>query len=85
MQCKGFDFREHRFGTYYRVIQQNFIDMEKMLDLFEEHQAVQDAPDAKDLLIKEGGSVVFGGLCSTGLARCQVADFSVRRRRLLCI
>ncbi|KAJ3043567.1 Homocysteine S-methyltransferase 1 [Rhizophlyctis rosea] len=46
------------FGTYYRVIQQNFIDMEKMLDLFEEHQAVQDAPDAKELDIKDG-QIVF--------------------------
>ncbi|KAI8908514.1 P-loop containing nucleoside triphosphate hydrolase protein [Gorgonomyces haynaldii] len=42
------------FGTYYRVIQQNFIDMEKMLDLFEEHVAVQDAPDARPLVLKQG-------------------------------
>ena len=27
------------FGTYYRVIQQNFIDMEKMLELFDQDQS----------------------------------------------
>lgn len=49
----------HFFGTYYRMIQQNFIDMEKMLALFEEKQTVKDAPNAKDLVVKEG-HVVFG-------------------------
>jgi ABC-type transport system involved in Fe-S cluster assembly fused permease/ATPase subunit len=42
------------FGTYYRVIQQNFVDMEKMLDLFEEGQAIKDDPDAGELQLKEG-------------------------------
>ncbi|KAI9096206.1 P-loop containing nucleoside triphosphate hydrolase protein [Phlyctochytrium arcticum] len=46
------------FGTYYRVIQQNFIDMEKMLDLFEEGEAVQDVPNAKELHVQQG-KVVF--------------------------
>ncbi|CAG8518945.1 18668_t:CDS:10, partial [Racocetra persica] len=46
------------FGTYYRMIQQNFVDMEKMLDLFEEQQSVQDAPGATELKVAEG-SVVF--------------------------
>ncbi|PKC10833.1 hypothetical protein RhiirA5_413840 [Rhizophagus irregularis] len=46
------------FGTYYRIIQQNFIDMEKMLALFKEQQSVQDAPDATELKVTEG-SVVF--------------------------
>lgn len=41
------------------MIQSNFIDMEKMLALFEEKQTVQDAPNAKDLVVKEG-HVVFG-------------------------
>lgn len=41
------------------MIQQNFIDMEKMLALFEEKQTVQDVPYAKDLIVKEG-HVVFG-------------------------
>ncbi|KAI8137554.1 hypothetical protein BJV82DRAFT_634815 [Fennellomyces sp. T-0311] len=48
----------HFFGTYYRMIQSNFIDMEKMLALFEEQQTVKDAPNAKDLVVKEG-HVVF--------------------------
>ncbi|KAJ3297006.1 Homocysteine S-methyltransferase 1 [Borealophlyctis nickersoniae] len=47
------------FGTYYRVIQQNFIDMEKMLDLFEDHKGLDDAPNAKELEIKEGGRITF--------------------------
>ncbi|KAI8919809.1 P-loop containing nucleoside triphosphate hydrolase protein [Powellomyces hirtus] len=47
------------FGTYYRVIQQNFIDMEKMLDLFEEGDAVKDAPNAGHLQIRQGGKIVF--------------------------
>ncbi|RKP15115.1 P-loop containing nucleoside triphosphate hydrolase protein [Piptocephalis cylindrospora] len=42
------------FGTYYRVIQRNFVDMENMLALFTEHIEVQDAEDAKDLQIKNG-------------------------------
>ncbi|CAG8465457.1 14674_t:CDS:10 [Acaulospora colombiana] len=46
------------FGTYYRMIQQNFIDMEKMLDLFKEQQSVQDVPGAPELTVSEG-SVVF--------------------------
>ncbi|CAI2173840.1 5309_t:CDS:10 [Funneliformis geosporum] len=46
------------FGTYYRMIQQNFIDMEKMLSLFKEQQSVQDLPGAKDLKVTEG-SVIF--------------------------
>ncbi|KAJ3066266.1 Homocysteine S-methyltransferase 1, partial [Quaeritorhiza haematococci] len=47
------------FGTYYRVIQQNFIDMEKMLDLLKEGQSVKDAPNASELVIREGGKIVF--------------------------
>ncbi|KAI9301629.1 hypothetical protein BJ944DRAFT_168748 [Cunninghamella echinulata] len=54
----------HFFGTYYRMIQQNFIDMEKMLELFDEKQAVQDAPDAQAISVKKGevvfDNVVFG-------------------------
>lgn len=41
------------------MIQSNFVDMEKMLSLLEERQTVQDAPDATDLVVKEG-HVVFG-------------------------
>ncbi|KAL1925203.1 uncharacterized protein VTP21DRAFT_86 [Calcarisporiella thermophila] len=50
------------FGTYYRLIQANFIDMEKMLDLFEEHQSVQDRPNAPPLHVTEG-TVVFENVC----------------------
>ncbi|KAJ3053629.1 Homocysteine S-methyltransferase 1, partial [Quaeritorhiza haematococci] len=44
--------------NYYRVIQKNFVDMEKMLDLLKEPIEIQDAPGAKDLVVKEG-EVVF--------------------------
>ncbi|RIA92197.1 hypothetical protein C1645_710937 [Glomus cerebriforme] len=46
------------FGTYYRMIQQNFIDMEKMLLLFKEQQSVKDLPDATELKVTDG-SVIF--------------------------
>lgn len=44
----------HFFGTYYRMIQQNFIDMEKMLDLFEVEESVKDVPGASDLFVSDG-------------------------------
>ncbi|XP_022108249.1 ATP-binding cassette sub-family B member 6, mitochondrial-like [Acanthaster planci] len=42
------------FGTYYRMIQQAFIDMENMIDLMKEKQDVADIPNAKDLEVKRG-------------------------------
>ncbi|KAI9030671.1 hypothetical protein CLU79DRAFT_730969 [Phycomyces nitens] len=48
----------HFFGMYYRMIQQNFIDMEKMLQLFEETNTVQDVAGAKEFVMKQG-HVVF--------------------------
>ncbi|XP_076031730.1 ATP-binding cassette sub-family B member 6-like isoform X1 [Oratosquilla oratoria] len=42
------------FGTYYRMIQQNFIDMENMFDLLEETQEVRDSPDAQELALPQG-------------------------------
>lgn len=52
------------FGTYYRVIQKNFVDMENMLDLMKEEQEVIDAPGATDLEVTRGGiefnNVTFG-------------------------
>ncbi|CAO3598375.1 unnamed protein product [Absidia cylindrospora] len=54
----------HWFGTYYRMIQTNFIDMEKMLDLFKEQQTVKDIPGAPDLIIKEG-NIVFDNVTFT--------------------
>ena len=38
----------------FRMVQQFFIDMENMLDLFKEEQEVVDAPGAKALQIKNG-------------------------------
>jgi len=46
------------FGTYYRMIQQSFIDMENMLDLLKEKQEVTDNPGARDLVLGQG-SVEF--------------------------
>jgi len=46
------------FGTYYRMIQQNFVDMEKMLALLDQEQTVKDLPNAKDLTVTDG-HVVF--------------------------
>ncbi|XP_066467709.1 ATP-binding cassette sub-family B member 6 [Tiliqua scincoides] len=37
------------FGTYYRLIQTSFIDMENMFELFHEEVEVKDAPGARDL------------------------------------
>ncbi|KAJ3279791.1 Homocysteine S-methyltransferase 1, partial [Rhizoclosmatium sp. JEL0117] len=42
------------FGTYYRAIQQNFIDMESMFDLLNENAAVKDDPDAKEMTCQDG-------------------------------
>ncbi|KAK7872158.1 hypothetical protein R5R35_001724 [Gryllus longicercus] len=46
------------FGTYYRLIQKNFVDMENMLELLKEKKEICDVPDAKPLLIR-GASVEF--------------------------
>ncbi|XP_012267076.2 ATP-binding cassette sub-family B member 6 [Athalia rosae] len=43
------------FGTYYRAIQKNFVDMENMFELLREEQEVIDAPGAGPLIIKRGG------------------------------
>ncbi|XP_046387791.1 ATP-binding cassette sub-family B member 6 [Ischnura elegans] len=40
------------FGTYYRVIQRNFIDMENMFDLLREEKEVVDAPGAGPLVLR---------------------------------
>ncbi|KAG0071813.1 Homocysteine S-methyltransferase 1 [Linnemannia elongata] len=47
-----------QFGASYRSLQKNFIDMERMLDVFKEPVEIQDKPDAKPLVIT-GGEVVF--------------------------
>ncbi|XP_076680576.1 ABC transporter ATP-binding protein/permease Hmt-1 [Andrena cerasifolii] len=42
------------FGTYYRAIQKNFVDMENMFDLLREEQEVIDAPGAGPLIVERG-------------------------------
>lgn len=49
------------FGTYYRSIQKNFIDMENMFDLLKEEQEIIDAPGAGPLVVKKG-SVEFNNV-----------------------
>ncbi|XP_065187945.1 ATP-binding cassette sub-family B member 6-like [Sycon ciliatum] len=43
------------FGTYYRMIQQAYIDMENFFDLLDVGQEVEDAPSAKALRVDHGG------------------------------
>ncbi|XP_064072654.1 ATP-binding cassette sub-family B member 6 [Vanessa tameamea] len=43
------------FGTYYRAIQKNFVDMENMFDLMRVDSDVCDAPGAPELLVRRGG------------------------------
>ncbi|ODM99680.1 ATP-binding cassette sub-family B member 6, mitochondrial [Orchesella cincta] len=50
------------FGTYYRMLQKCFIDMENMLDLFKEEEEVKDAKDARDLIINSG-VIEFRNVC----------------------
>lgn len=47
------------FGTYYRAIQKNFVDMENMFELMKEQQDVIDAPGAEMLVLDRGGGVEF--------------------------
>ncbi|KAF7689736.1 hypothetical protein HF521_013089 [Silurus meridionalis] len=42
------------FGTYYRVIQKSFIDMESMFKLFDEEEEVKDVVNAGTLEYKQG-------------------------------
>ncbi|XP_065894792.1 ATP-binding cassette sub-family B member 6-like [Dysidea avara] len=42
------------FGTYYRMIQQSFIDMENMFELFDAEQEIKDPPDAGPITISAG-------------------------------
>ncbi|KAK4322985.1 hypothetical protein Pmani_006291 [Petrolisthes manimaculis] len=44
----------HFFGTYYRMIQQNFVDMENMFDLLDEKKEVLDKEDAQSLVVPQG-------------------------------
>lgn len=46
------------FGTYYRAIQKNFVDMENMFDLLKEEEEIVDAPGSSPLRTS-GGSIEF--------------------------
>ncbi|XP_029315270.1 ATP-binding cassette sub-family B member 6, mitochondrial [Cottoperca gobio] len=50
------------FGTYYRLIQSAFVDMENMLALLTEQKEVQDVEDAQDLQLT-AGQVEFDRVC----------------------
>ncbi|XP_056002863.1 ATP-binding cassette sub-family B member 6-like [Ostrea edulis] len=41
-------------GTYYRMIQQSFIDMENMFELLDENQEIKDIPEAKKIEVTNG-------------------------------
>lgn len=43
------------FGTYYRAIQKNFVDMENMFDLLRVDSDVRDAAGAPELVVRRGG------------------------------
>ncbi|KAH9496236.1 ATP-binding cassette sub- B member 6, mitochondrial [Bulinus truncatus] len=45
-------------GTYYRMIQQSFIDMENMFELLGEEQEIQDVPGAKEIVLR-GAQIQF--------------------------
>ncbi|XP_078491285.1 ATP-binding cassette sub-family B member 6 [Ciona intestinalis] len=50
------------FGTYYRMIQTSFIDMENMFDLFKEGEEISDEEDSIVLQLKTG-KVEFDNVC----------------------
>ncbi|KAK3108353.1 hypothetical protein FSP39_006149 [Pinctada imbricata] len=41
-------------GTFYRVVQQSFIDMENMFELLDVNQEVKDTPDANEIVVTKG-------------------------------
>ena len=49
-------------GTIYRMIQQAFVDMERMLALLDEKVDIKDAPDAEPLAADGHGRVTFEGV-----------------------
>ncbi|XP_072253681.1 ATP-binding cassette sub-family B member 6 isoform X2 [Leuresthes tenuis] len=59
------------FGTYYRLIQSAFVDMENMLSLLAEHREVEDAEDAQDLQLT-AGQVEFDGVCFSYVSGTEV-------------
>eukprot|EP01100_Stratorugosa_tubuloviscum_P007629 TRINITY_DN3151_c0_g4_i1.p1 TRINITY_DN3151_c0_g4~~TRINITY_DN3151_c0_g4_i1.p1 ORF type:complete len:671 (-),score=295.64 TRINITY_DN3151_c0_g4_i1:57-2024(-) len=67
-------------GTSYRMINQSFIDMEKVFELLEQEQDVPDIPGAKDLHIQRGHvafkNVSFTYKSKTGEERIVLKDVS---------
>lgn len=49
------------FGTYYRAIQRNFVDMENMFDLLKEEEEIIDIPGSMPLLTA-GGCIEFNNV-----------------------
>lgn len=49
------------FGTYYRLLQTSFVDMENMFELLEDDTRIHDAPDATHLTVTEG-KIEFKGV-----------------------
>ncbi|KAK7011989.1 ATP-binding cassette sub-family B member 6 mitochondrial [Biomphalaria glabrata] len=49
-------------GTYYRMIQQSFIDMENMFELLGEQKEIKDVPGAKDISL-HGAQIQFKNVC----------------------
>ncbi|KAL5110602.1 ATP-binding cassette sub-family B member 6 mitochondrial [Taenia crassiceps] len=46
------------FGTYYRLLQTSFVDMENMFELLEDDTSIHDVPDATSLTVT-GGKIEF--------------------------
>ncbi|XP_068186379.1 ATP-binding cassette sub-family B member 6 [Antennarius striatus] len=59
------------FGTYYRLIQSAFVDMENMLCLLTEQVEVKDAEDAQDLELT-AGQVDFDRVCFSYVSGTEV-------------
>lgn len=61
------------FGTYYRMIQQNFVDMENMFDLLDEKAEVVDKVSVNDL--SHLFSTCFLWLCDIPeVANCKIIN-----------
>ncbi|CAG7835547.1 unnamed protein product [Allacma fusca] len=61
------------FGTYYRVLQRCFIDMENMMDLFKQEAEINDEPGAEDLQIRDA-HIEFKDVCFNYVPERQVLD-----------
>ena len=66
------------FGTFYRAIQNNLINAERMLELFKEQPNVTDRPDAEDLHDCKGDIVFDHVSFSYDKQKSALKDFSFR-------